>query len=181
MSASGVITVTGGKLTTYREMAEDAIDQVVDRLEMRARCRTRNLPLLGADEYRDLAQPGTRDAHLAQRYGDLAVEIEALIFGDASLADALVPGLPYTRAEAVYAARHEMACTLDDVLTRRTRSRLIDRAASLQAAPAVAALLAHELEWDAEETQCQIEYFAAQCAAEEAASNSALAAASNVS
>ncbi|MBI4882661.1 MAG: glycerol-3-phosphate dehydrogenase/oxidase [Actinobacteria bacterium] len=181
VSASGVITVTGGKLTTYREMAEDAIDEVVNRLDMRARCRTRNLPLLGAHDYRDLAQPGTRAAHLGQRYGGLAEEIEALIFGDPSLAEALVPGLPYTRAEAIYAARHEMACSLDDVLTRRTRARLIDRAASLLAAPAVAALLARELEWDADETQQQIEYFASQCAAEETAAHSALAEASRVS
>ena len=168
VSASGVVTVTGGKLTTYREMAEDAIDTVVDRLEMRARCRTRNLPLLGAVGHSD--QPvGTRAAHLADRYGGFADEIEALIFGDPTLADELVPGLPYTRAEAIYAARHEMASTLDDVLTRRTRARLIDRAAALRAAPAVAALLAGELEWDNAEILRQIDDFTSQCAAEAAA------------
>ena len=166
VSASGVVTVTGGKLTTYREMAEDTIDAVVDRLGMRARCRTRNLPLLGAVGHTDQAA-GTPAAHLADRYGDFADEVTALMIGDPSLAEELVPGLPYTRAEAVFAARHEMASTLDDVLTRRTRARLIDRAAALRAAPAVAALLATELEWDPAETLRQIDDFAAQCAAEE--------------
>lgn len=171
VSESGVVTVTGGKLTTYREMAEDAIDTVVDRLGMRARCRTRKLALLGAVGFTD--QPaGSKEAHLADRYGGFADEIAALIFGDASLGDALVPGLPYTRAEAIYAARHEMANTLDDVLTRRTRARLIDRAAALQAAPAVAALLASELDWDAAEVQRQLDYFEAQCAAEIASAKS---------
>ena len=174
VSDSGVITVTGGKLTTYREMAEDAIDTVVNRLDMRARCRTRNLPLLGAAGFSD--QPaGSKAAHLADRYGGCADEIDALIFGDPSLADALVPGLPYTRAEAIYAARHEMANTLDDVLTRRTRARLIDRAAALEAAPAVAALLAGELHWEADEVQRQVAYFEAQCAEEVASATSAVA------
>jgi len=174
VSDSGVVTVTGGKLTTYRDMAEDAIDTVVDRLSMRTRCRTRNLPLLGAVGYTD--QPaGTPDAHLADRYGGYANEIAALIVGDPSLADALVPGLPYTRAEAIYAARHEMALTLDDVLTRRTRARLIDRAATLAAAPAVAELLAGELGWDAAEVQLQVDYFAAQCATEVASASGSVA------
>jgi glycerol-3-phosphate dehydrogenase len=168
VSPSGVVTVTGGKLTTYREMAEDAIDTAIDRLGMRARCRTRNLPLLGAIGHTD--QPvGTPEAHLADRYGGFVNEIEALMIGDPSLAEDLVPGLPYKQAEAVYAVRHEMASTLDDVLTRRTRARLIDRAAALQAAPAVAALLAGELGWDNAEILRQIDDFAAQCAAEVAA------------
>ncbi len=172
VSDSGVVTVTGGKLTTYREMAEDAIDTAVDRLGMRARCRTRKLPLLGAVGFSDRTA-GTREAHLADRYGGFADEITALIFGDSSLGEALIPELPYTRAEAIYAARHEMASTLDDVLTRRTRARLIDRDAALRAAPAVAALLASELDWDAEEVQRQLDYFEAQCAAEVASAKSA--------
>ncbi|CAN5528378.1 glycerol-3-phosphate dehydrogenase [soil metagenome] len=173
VSDSGVVTVTGGKLTTYREMAEDAVDTVVDRLGMRARCRTRNLPLLGADGYTEQAA-ASREGHLADRYGGFANEIAALIIGDPSLADALVPGLPYTRAEAIYAARHEMALTLDDVLTRRTRARLIDRDSALAAAPSVAKLLAGELGWDEAEVQRQVDYFAAQCAAEVAAAAGAV-------
>ena len=81
----------------------------------RARCRTKRLRLLGADGYRE-APAGSPAAHLADRFGSLAMEIEALVAADPTLGEPLVPGLPYLRAEAVYAARHEMATTLDDVL-----------------------------------------------------------------
>ena len=73
-------------------------------------------------------------------------------------------GQPYLRAEAVYAARHEMATTLDDVLVRRTRAHLFDRAATLAAAPAVAELLAEELGWDADETERQLDQLSRRCA-----------------
>ena len=79
-----------------------------------------------------------------------------MIAFDPSLAEPLVPGLPYIRAEAVHAVRHEMATTLDDVLARRTRAHLFDRAASLAAAPAVAALIGAELGWDADEIARQV-------------------------
>lgn len=171
---SGVITITGGKLTTYRAMAEDTVDAVVNRLGRSVRtrrCRTGNMPLLGADGFRasDAANGGTTAAHLAGRFGTLADEVLALVRLDPSLADPLVPGLPYLRAEAVYAARFEMATSLDDVLTRRTRARLFDRDATVAAAPEVAALLATELGWDDAETQRQIATFVASCDAERTA------------
>ena len=72
----------------------------------------------------------------------------------------LVPGLSYERAEAIYAVRHEMATTLVDVLARRTRAHLLDRAATLDAAPAVAELIAPELGWDDAETKRQVEDYA---------------------
>ena len=170
ISPDGLVSITGGKLTTYREMAHDTIDAVVVRLGVKARCRTRNLPLLGAKGFR--AQPaGSAAAHLDGRYGALAGEVQRLVATDAHLGRPLVPGLPYLRAEAVYAVRAEMAITLDDVLTRRTRARLLDRAATVAAAPAVAALLAPELGWDAAETQRQITHFMALCAAEDAAAH----------
>lgn len=170
ISPDGLVSITGGKLTTYREMAHDTIDAVVVRLGVKARCRTRNLPLLGAKGFR--AQPaGSAAAHLDGRYGALAGEVQRLVATDAHLGRPLVPGLPYLRAEAVYAVRAEMAITLDDVLTRRTRARLLDRAATVAAAPAVAALLAPELGWDAAETQRQIAHFLALCAAEDAAAH----------
>jgi len=75
--------------------------------------------------------------------------------------------MPYLRAEAVYAVRHEMATTLVDVLVRRTRAHLFDRAATLAAAPAVAALLAGELGWDAAETAGHVERYRALVRAEE--------------
>lgn len=171
-SPSGLITVTGGKLTTYRAMAEDTVDAAVRRLGLRARCRTRRLALLGAEGYRE--PDGTDDsgtdhvaAHLANRYGTLAAEVQALIADTPSLAAPLVPGLPYLRAEAVYAARAEMAHTLDDVLSRRTQARLIDRAATIAAAPAVAELIAPELGWTGAEIEQQLVDFARLCAAED--------------
>ncbi|CAB4852423.1 unannotated protein [freshwater metagenome] len=163
---NGVITITGGKLTTYREMAEDTVDAVLQRLDRKVRCRTRNLPLLGAVGFRE-PKPGAPDTHLANRFGTLANEVRSLIAADPSLGEPLVPGLPYLRAEAVYAVRNEMALSLDDVLTRRTRARIFDRGATLRAAPAVAALLAAELGWDAAETAEQLASFTAQCEAEE--------------
>jgi glycerol-3-phosphate dehydrogenase len=153
---SGVISVTGGKLTTYREMAEDTIDVVVARLGRRARCRTKRLRLHGGDGFRDTAPTGTLAAHLGRRFGTAAVAVQALIDGDPSLAAELVPGLPYVRAEAVHAARHEMVRSLDDLLSRRTRARLLDRAATASAAVAVARLVAPELGWDDDETARQV-------------------------
>ena len=118
-SKTGLVTVTGGKLTTYRKMAEDTTDAVLKTIGRRAACRTKNLRLMGA------AGPAPDDEHLARRYGSEASSILTLADSDPDLASPLVPGLPYRRAEAVYAVRNEMATTLDDVLTRRTRARLL--------------------------------------------------------
>ena len=173
-SGSGVISITGGKLTTYREMAQDTIDAVVARLGVKAKCRTRSLQFLGAKGFRE--QPaGTAAGHLAHRYGSLVADVQALIAVDASLGQPLVDGLPYLRAEAVYAAREEMALSLDDVLTRRTRARLLNRAAALAAAPAAAEVMATELGWDVDETARQLAHFTAQCAAEVEASHQSVA------
>ena len=173
-SGSGVISITGGKLTTYREMAQDTIDAVVARLGVKAKCRTRSLRFLGAKGFRE--QPaGTAAGHLAHRYGSLVADVQALITADASLGQPLVDGLPYLRAEAVYAAREEMALSLDDVLTRRTRARLLNRAAALAAAPAAAEVMATELGWDVDETARQLAHFTAQCAAEVEASHQSVA------
>ena len=173
-SGSGVISITGGKLTTYREMAQDTIDAVVARLGVKAKCRTRSLQFLGAKGFRE--QPaGTAAGHLAHRYGSLVADVQALIAADASLGQPLVDGLPYLRAEAVYAAREEMALSLDDVLTRRTRARLLNRAAALAAAPAAAEVMATELGWDVDETARQLAHFTAQCAAEVEASHQSVA------
>jgi len=169
-SASGLITVTGGKLTTYRAMAEDTVDAALRRLGRRARCRTRRLALLGAEGYLEADGKSDVEVHLANRYGTLAAEVLALIAATPALAEPLVPGLPYLRAEAVYAVRAEMARTLDDVLSRRTQARLIDRAATLAAAPGVADLIAPELGWDSSEIERQLGDYARQCAAEDDAS-----------
>lgn len=144
-SQSGVITVTGGKLTTYRRMAADTIDSVVELIGRGSRSATKKLVLTGGQGWDD---PSFGD-HLAGRYGSLSHDVLALSRADERLAAPLVPGLPYSAAEAVYAVRHEMATTLDDVLSRRTRARLLARDASADAAESIAALLAPELGWDA--------------------------------
>jgi glycerol-3-phosphate dehydrogenase len=172
VSPAGVVRVNGGKLTTYRLMAEDTVDLVVKRLGARRSARrsaTRRLPLVGATgRARGVRHdPGTVEHHLARRHGTMADEIRALIAFRPDLAEALVPGQPYLRAEAVYAVRHEMATTLDDVLVRRTRAHLFDRAASLAAAPSVASLLADELGWSPEETTRQLVAYQRLCEHEE--------------
>jgi glycerol-3-phosphate dehydrogenase len=155
VSAHGMISVTGGKLTTYRSMAQDTIDVAMTTLGRRGRSRTARLRLHGA------THPGRAGAsalttHLISRFGTEATEIEALIAADPALGEPLVDGLSYVRAEVVFAARHEMALTIDDVLSRRTRARLQDRLASLNAVDDVAQLLGRELGWTDEQRHQQV-------------------------
>ena len=164
-SPSGMITTTGGKLTTYRAMAEDTVDAVLGRLHRKARCRTRSLPLVGATGFRE-PPAGSAEAHLANRYGTLAGEVQALCDSRAQLAEPLVPGLPYLKAEAIYAVRAEMALTLDDVLSRRTRARLLDRDAAVEAARSVAELIAPDLGWSTDDIDREVATFHRMCAAE---------------
>ena len=173
-SASGMVTVTGGKLTTYREMAADTIDLVLSQvlgarvLERVARhSRTRQLPLRGADGYQELVTSasvagrigGETLDHLANRYGGEARTVIAMIERDPSLGEPLVEGLPYVRAEALYAVRYEMATTVDDILSRRTRARLLARDASARAATSVALLVADDLGWDADTVEDQAQAY----------------------
>jgi glycerol-3-phosphate dehydrogenase len=167
-SDSGMVTVTGGKLTTYREMAQDAVDAALAALGGALppgvrRSRTSNLQLRGADGWEDAA---AADSHLGGRYGGEAAVLQAMVAADASLGEPLVPGLPYRRVEAVYAVRYEMATTLDDVLSRRTRSRLRDRDATAAAAEDVAALVGPELGWDEAERRAQVAAYRAAAARE---------------
>ena len=126
-SPSGVVTVTGGKLTTYRRMAADTVDEVAEQLDIRRHSSTKHVILLGGDGFDATRPRGGLDAHLASRYGTEGEAVALLAASDPELARPLVAGLPYVRAEAVHAVRHEMARTLDDVLSRRTRARLLGR------------------------------------------------------
>ncbi|MGA0863458.1 MAG: FAD-dependent oxidoreductase [Ilumatobacteraceae bacterium] len=166
-SATGVVTVTGGKLTTYREMAEDAVDEVCRQLGSNTRSRTKRLPIRGARGRRTRATAS--DAHLDSRHGSDSSVVKELIAHDPSLAEPLVPGLPYLRAEVLHAVRSEMALSVDDVLTRRTRVRLQNRRAALAAADYVADLLAAELDWSDEQRRASIAEFVDECAREDAA------------
>jgi glycerol-3-phosphate dehydrogenase len=162
IGASGLITVIGGKFTTYRVMAEDTVDEVLGQLGFRRKCRTKKLRLVGGDGFRHVGIDHP-DARLAGRYGTEAAEVKALIALDASLGEPMVPGLRYVRAEAVYAVRHEMATSLVDLLTRRTRAHLEDRAACLRAADDLAELLAGELGWSDEDVTAQVDEYRRLC------------------
>jgi len=139
---AGLVSVMGGKWTTYRRMAEDCVDQAAStaRLPQRA-CTTPGLHIHGF--HREAAQFG----HLAV-YGSDAVEIRRLIEGDPALGERLHPSLPYVKAEVVWATRHEMARTVEDVLARRTRALFLNARVALEMAPAVAELMARDLGWN---------------------------------
>ncbi len=157
-SDSGVITVTGGKLTTYRRMASDAVDAAVERLAIRGRrSRTKRIRLHGAAGWDAKGLP----TDLATRYGGDAHEVLAICRENPAWAEPIVPGLSYIKAEVVYSARAEMARSVDDVLSRRTRARLLARDASAAAAGEVADLMAAELGWDAAERDRQVEEYRA--------------------
>lgn len=151
-TAGNVVTVTGGKLTTYRRMAADAVDRALEVLGLAGPgSTTASLRLHGSAATAHVGGPvdAATAAHLASRYGSEAADVAALVAADPDLGRPLVAGLPYLRAEAVHAVRAEMARTLDDVLSRRTRSLLLARDASAAAAADVARLLAPELGWSA--------------------------------
>ncbi|MGB2758136.1 MAG: glycerol-3-phosphate dehydrogenase/oxidase [Acidimicrobiia bacterium] len=164
-SNSTLITITGGKLTTYRRMASDTVDAVCGLLGRKARCVTKRRPLSGAVDPTRLTTKGL-SPHLAHRYGRAGESVAALT-ADPEMALPLVPGLAYLRAEAIHAVRHEMARTLDDVLTRRTRARLLDADATWQAAPSVAELIAPELGWDTTRVNAEIQSVRASIAADQ--------------
>lgn len=168
-SDSGVVTITGGKLTTYRQMAVDTIDAVAKELADRdiPRSPTRRLRLHGTEGIPAARRHGMRDCgldgatmdHLIGRFGSDADIVAAMVVADPDLGRPLVRGLPYLRAEAVFAARYEMARDVDDVLSRRTRARLLARDASLEAAADVAELIAADLGLDAAACNVQVEAY----------------------
>jgi glycerol-3-phosphate dehydrogenase len=136
---SGLITITGGKWTTYRRMAEDTVNTAIERAGLpERRCVTAELAIHGADD-------------------EAALRI--LIEKDPSLGEALHPRLPYVRAEIVRAARGELCMTVEDALSRRTRALLLDARAAIESAPATAEILASELGRDASWQQQQVEEF----------------------
>jgi len=169
-SPSGLMTITGGKLTTARRMAEELTDRVAKRLaEMgvvaRSGCRTRE-PLEGAQI--EAVEMGAMDErvgrHLAETYGGDARWILGYVEENPTLGEPIVPGLPYLLAEALYAVQHEMALTLADVLIRRTYVIYEAVDGGLSRARAVAEVMAPRLGWDAAEIERQLANYAAQVA-----------------
>ncbi len=155
IDASGLLTTTGGKWTTYRNMAEHTVDQAADlgRLEERP-CVTRTLNVHGyhsnADRFGALGV-----------YGADAPAILDLMRATPALAAPLDARLPYTGAEVVWAARHEMARTVEDILARRTRALFLNARAADAMAPEVSRLMAAELGWDAARQAAEVAAFSA--------------------
>jgi glycerol-3-phosphate dehydrogenase len=173
-TSSGLVTITGGKLTTWRRMAKLAVDRIVERDGRDAPCRTAEIPLGMAIDADALPQVEGVDADsrrlLAGRYGHGAVEVLKLAASDPALARRISPELPDLVAEAAWAARHEQARGVADVLLRRTRLGLLDAPALTAAAAAgpraVADAMAAELGWDAGRVAQELDDWRAVAAAE---------------
>jgi glycerol-3-phosphate dehydrogenase len=139
---SGLVTIAGGKWTTYRRMAEDCVNQAAMLAELPDQpCITHNLHIHGF--HSDARRFGHRYV-----YGSDAPAVEALMQMDPELAKPLHPALLYTGAEVVWAVRYEMARTVEDVLARRTRALFLNARAALSMAPCVAEMMARELKYD---------------------------------
>ncbi len=139
---SGLVTICGGKWTTYRHMAEDCVDQAATLAQLPEKpCVTNHLNIHGF--HSAAKQFGSLSV-----YGSDAYEIRKLIETDARLGEPLHTALPYVKAEVVWAVRHEMARTVEDILARRTRALFLNARAALEMAPGVTELMASELGWD---------------------------------
>ena len=167
-TSSGMITITGGKLTTWRRMAKMAVDRLVERDARDAPCRTHEIPLGQAIAAAELPRvegvPVESYPALAARYGDAAHQVLALAAERGELAQPIVAGLPDLLAEVVLAARHEQARSIGDVFLRRTRLGLL--AARELPVERVADVLARELGWDGERVGLEIGRFAQEARAE---------------
>jgi glycerol-3-phosphate dehydrogenase len=173
-TSSGLITITGGKLTTWRRMAKLAVDRVVERDGRQAPCRTHAIPLGQPVDPTELAPvDGVSDlSHqaLARRYGHAAARLLDAARADPELAEPILTGLPDLLAEAPFAARHEQARSVGDVLLRRTRLGLVEGArlsAHDDDAPLrVARAMAAELGWDQRRVALEVSRFDDEASAE---------------
>jgi glycerol-3-phosphate dehydrogenase len=166
-----MITITGGKLTTWRRMAKLAVDRLVERDARDAPCRTHELPLGLSVEVADLRRvegvPEPTYEALAGRYGYAAHDVLAVATERGELAQPIVEGLPDLLAEAAFAVRREQALTVTDVLLRRTRLGLLAARELLDgAADRVADALGRELGWDEARVAAEIEAWREEAAAE---------------
>ncbi|WP_026898499.1 glycerol-3-phosphate dehydrogenase/oxidase [Daejeonella oryzae] len=152
VSESGLLTITGGKWTTYRKMAEDTIDRIIKVAGLNpVDCNTSNLKIHGF-----LNQ---NDENPLSIYGSDKIHITALVDVEPQLGDKLHERMPYIQAEVIWAVRNEMARNIEDVLARRLRVLFLDARAAIEMAPKVAALMAKELKLDLEWEKSQISNF----------------------
>ena len=175
----GLVVVAGGKYTTYRVMARDAVDEAVRTLDQRVpESVSDHIPLVGAQGYEamrnrrhTLAESAgvhvARVEHLLSRYGTLTSELLELLRADPSLAEPLPGADDYLRVEARYAATHEGARHLDDVLARRTRISIEAWDRGVEAAETVAALMAGPLGWDEEQQRKEVAHYLKRVQAEQ--------------
>jgi len=139
ISRSGLVTVTGGKWTTYRKMAEDTVDHAATLAQLDERPPvTKDLHIHGFHK-----NPG--EFGMFAIYGSDAPALQDLIRQDKAYTEPLHPGMPTLAGEVIWAVRHEMARTVEDFLSRRTRALVLDARVSMEMAPKVAELMAREL------------------------------------
>ncbi len=159
-SKSGLVTITGGKWTTYRNMAQDVVDEALKHISTSTKpCSTENIKLIGAQGYGEAAHKLRNNTkldediveHLLHNYGARVSTILAIAVEMENGVKRLADNHPYIQAEVVYAVRYEMAQTVKDVLHRRTRLHFIDSKASDAAINTVSEIMAKELDWSDEE------------------------------
>ncbi len=152
VSDSGLITITGGKWTTYRQMAEETVNMIIKTTDLKPiPCKTRNMRIHGN-------WGGIVKSHLAI-YGSDALGIQNLVRENPELGLKLDEELPYLHAEVVWAVRYEMARNVEDVLARRLRILFLNAKSAIRMAPVVAGLIARELDYDGEWELNQIREF----------------------
>lgn len=169
--APGFVSIAGGKYTTYRVMAKDAVDlAVLDLRRLVNESVTDKLPLIGADGYFALVQQTSKISekysiseatvtHLLDRYGSLIEEILEIIDADSSMAQRLIPELPYIKAEILHAVTHEGALSVEDVLLRRTRISFEAFDGGVDVASDVAKIIGAQLGWGAKERSASVDSF----------------------
>lgn len=181
-AVKGLVVIAGGKYTTYRVMAKDAVDAAVDVMGVLMdrkvpSCCTENVPLIGADGYEAMwnqrhhlatkHQLGVgRIEHLLNRYGALALEVLALIAERPDLAEPLKGAEDYLRVEVVYGVTHEGALHLDDLMARRTHISIETFHRGTEVAEEVAALMAKELRWSRKHRALEVEHYLKRVEAE---------------
>ncbi|MCU1593456.1 MAG: glycerol-3-phosphate dehydrogenase/oxidase [Frankiales bacterium] len=169
--SAGLLTITGGKLTTYRRMAKDVVDRIVEKDDRKARCRTDEIPLTGTRPVGELLAEtvvtattlGLSEeiaASLVRQCGETAGHVLSLVRKDPSLGELLSPNAPHIAAEVVHAAQSEGASTVEDVFSRRTRLSLRAKDAGLPSALLAARLLARETQQDEAWAAGQVQSYA---------------------
>lgn len=167
-STSGLLSLLGGKWTTYRLMAQDVIDKAGELLTNSAPSKTENHYLVGGENYRfddwqlihqQTNLPVDVCQHLMRTYGNRAQRIADLVLSRPELSEKISQQQPFIRAEVVHQVREEMAVTLRDVLARRWRLELSDWQLTIRVLPVVAELMARELDWSDQHRQQQIDSY----------------------